>query len=558
MNKKYIVGVIVLLLIILVGQKLLQKSVDSFSIARVYRGNIVQEISEVGQVKRGEAINLSFQNSGKIESIYIKVGDSVQRNSILGKLDKGQLEIQLTDAKANLALNQSKLDKLLSGSTEEEIQTKQIVIDNAVISLFSAEKSLEDIKASSENDLSAYYEDALNLLDVTYLKIYNSFTVVDSLLISYFNQNTQEGIKVKAAKNTINTALNNAEIYIEIAKNEPDYDNTDRAISETKDSLDEVYAALNVVREICQTSFYKNIVSSADKTFLNNERTYINTAQDNLSNAEQNISSTLISNETNIAAAESVVESAKGTLKLTENDLSLLTALPREEDVLLHEAQVNQAKAQVALLEKKIDDTILRSPLSGQIAKIHKREGESASSSDVIILLIPQDPFQIEVDIPEVDIGEIELGDTCKIVLDAFPTIELSGKIVEIEPAETVISQVVYYKIKVSVETEFDKIRSGMTANVDILVDKKEDVLIIPQRALSYKEGETFVKIPVKDGFEEKQIEIGLSGNSSEVEEDMLRHMILNSLRLYRTKFTKGSSLLTKAKIQDCCSSTQR
>lgn len=518
MNKKYIVGVIVLLLIILVGQKLLQKSVDSFSIARVYRGNIVQEISEVGQVKRGEAINLSFQNSGKIESIYIKVGDSVQRNSILGKLDKGQLEIQLTDAKANLALNQSKLDKLLSGSTEEEIQTKQIVIDNAVISLFSAEKSLEDIKASSENDLSAYYEDALNLLDVTYLKIYNSFTVVDSLLISYFNQNTQEGIKVKAAKNTINTALNNAEIYIEIAKNEPDYDNTDRAISETKDSLDEVYAALNVVREICQTSFYKNIVSSADKTFLNNERTYINTAQDNLSNAEQNISSTLISNETNIAAAESVVESAKGTLKLTENDLSLLTALPREEDVLLHEAQVNQAKAQVALLEKKIDDTILRSPLSGQIAKIHKREGESASSSDVIILLIPQDPFQIEVDIPEVDIGEIELGDTCKIVLDAFPTIELSGKIVEIEPAETVISQVVYYKIKVSVETEFDKIRSGMTANVDILVDKKEDVLIIPQRALSYKEGETFVKIPVKDGFEEKQIEIGLSGNSSEVE----------------------------------------
>lgn len=518
MNKKYIIGIIVLLLIIFIGQRLLQKPVDSFSIAQVYRGNIIQEISEVGQVKRGEEINLNFQDSGKIERIYVKVGDNVQRNSVLGKLNRSQLEIQLTDAKASLVLNQSKLDKLLTGSTQEEIQAKQIVIDNAIISLSSVEKSLEDIKAGAENDLSAYYEDALNLLDDAYLKIYNSSSVANSLLTSYFNQNTQEGIKVRNAKNTISTALDNSEIYIGIAKNESEQSYTDTALSETKDSLDKVYNALNIIREICQTAYYRNIVTATDKTSLDNQRTYINTAQSNISNAGQNISSTLISNETNIAVAESAVESAKGNLKLAENDLSLLTASPREEDVLLHEAQVNQAKAQVTLLERKIDDTILRSPLSGQIAKIYKREGESASSSDVVILLIPQDPFQIEVDIPEVDIGEIELGDTCKIVLDAFPTVELSGKIVEIEPAETIISQVVYYKIKVSIETEFDKIRSGMTANVDILTDKKEGVLIIPQRALSYKEGEVFVKIPTKNGFEEKQIEIGLSGNNGEVE----------------------------------------
>ncbi|MFH1643392.1 MAG: HlyD family efflux transporter periplasmic adaptor subunit [Patescibacteria group bacterium] len=518
MNKKNIIGVIFLILFFFIGQKISQKKEEPFAVIQVSRGNIVQEISEVGQVKRGEGINLGFQSSGKIQTIFVKVGESVQKNNVLAKLDMGQLEIQLEDARASLVLYQSKLDKLLAGSTKEEIKVKEIEVENAIVNLDVAQQSLEDVKAQAENTLDAYYEDALNLLDDAYLKIYNSLNVADSIFNNYFNQNTQEGIRVKGAKDTINAALNNSEVYIGIAKNESDQSKTDIAISETKIDLSKVKDALNIIREACQTPLYKNAVLATDKTSLDNQRTYINTAQTNMSNAEQNISSTTIGNEVDIAQAEADVSTAQGNLKSAENNLSLLIASPRKEDVLLHEAQVNQAKAQVALLEKKIDDTILKSPVAGQIAKLYKREGESAIGSDIVILLIPQDPFQVEVDIPEVDIGDIKLDSKCKIVLDAFPSLELSGKIVEIEPAETIISQVVYYKIKISIESETDKIKPGMTANVDILIDSREDVLIIPQRALNYKENRAFVKIPAGNEFEEKQIEIGLSGSNGEIE----------------------------------------
>jgi len=158
--------------------------------------------------------------------------------------------------------------------------------------------------------------------------------------------------------------------------------------------------------------------------------------------------------------------------------------------------------------------------VAGQITKKNKKIGEQvqASSSDSVFSLLPQEPFQIEVDIPEVDISNVELGNPCRITIDAFPEIEFEGEVIEIEPAETVISGVVYYKIKVNFDLEFEGVKPGMTANVVIITDSKENALIIPQRAITEKEGKRFVKVPFEKSFKEIEIEIGIKGTRGEIE----------------------------------------
>lgn len=146
----------------------------------VSRGNISQEVSESGVVKKGEEINLSFKNTDKIEKIYVGVGDKVKSGQILAKLETTQSEIELRESQAALEVAQAQLNKLLAGATSEEIKVAETEVKNNEISL----------EISKEN-LNQAYGDALNILDDTYLKIYNAFNTVVTIQRNYFNSNYQ-------------------------------------------------------------------------------------------------------------------------------------------------------------------------------------------------------------------------------------------------------------------------------------------------------------------------------------------------------------------------------
>jgi len=255
-----------------------------------------------------------------------------------------------------------------------------------------------------------------------------------------------------------------------------------------------------------ETLLYKDLVSSTDKSTLDTHKLNINTVYTNVVGSQQNISTTKINNQTDIDTAQSQVSDLENQLK--------------ESEVGLYQAQINQAKAQIDILENQLEDATLKSPVSGQITKVNKRIGETVQpmTQDIVISLIPEEPFQIKVDIPEVDIGKIDLGNICKITLDAFHEIEFSGKVIEIEPAETIIQGVVYYKTKISLEMEDKKIKPGMTANVSIIADSKENVLIIPQRAVIEKNGKKFVRVPLDTTFKEVEVQTGLRGSEGEIE----------------------------------------
>ncbi|PIY78846.1 MAG: hypothetical protein COY82_00305 [Parcubacteria group bacterium CG_4_10_14_0_8_um_filter_35_7] len=188
-------------------------------------------------------------------------------------------------------------------------------------------------------------------------------------------------------------------------------------------------------------------------------------------------------------------------------------------DIASLRAQVAQAKAQLDLVREKEASATLKAPLDGLITKVHFSKGEQVSLAAPVISMLGKDSLEIEVDIPEADITKVEMGDKADITLDAFGDDVIFGsKVVSIEPAETLIQGVIYYKVKVAFEKKTGGIKSGMTANVDIKTDEKENVLFIPQKAIQEKNGEKLVKILKGEESEERKVVLGLRGDEGMIE----------------------------------------
>lgn len=474
-------------------------------------GTVVKEVSETGAVKISEQINLGFKYAGRINELYVKTGDSVELGQSLAKTDTDQLYIELAEAQAAYEVAQADYNKLLAGSSSEEIKVAESDVLSAQIALDNKKQVLEDVKADAEEDLDQDYEDALDDLDGAYLKIYNAFNVSSDIQRKYFTGSDQEGVNVRNNKYIIENALNGADYYIDQARSGSQND-VDAALLEVKILLLRVRDSLEIIRNMTETSLYRDTVTSTDKTSLDTQKTNINTGYTNILTAQQDIATTKITNQTNINSAQAGVATAEASLQKKQDELALKKSGPTRENINLYLAKIKQAQANVSLLQNKISEAVLKSPAKGQIAAINKRAGETVQPTDSIISFLPDGPFQVEVDIYEEDIIEVKLNDPVRINLPAFPNETFLGRVILIDPAEKLIDGVVYYEVNIIFNTFREEIKPGMTADIIIETAKKENVLVIPKGALKKINGDKIVRILEKGKIQERKIEIGLEG----------------------------------------------
>jgi len=517
MKKKIIIIAISLIVVLGVGSCafFLRNGKAEYVTEKVSLGVVIKEVAETGAVKVSEKIDVGFKYSGRIDNIYIKVGDEVLVGQELARLDTDQAYIELAEANAALAVAEADYGRLLAGSSEEEIKVAETEVNNAQVTLDNAKQSLENVKADAEEDLTQAYEDAVDYLDSAYLKIYNAYNDVSNLQRDYFTATDQESLNVKASKNTLSDGVNETKDYINEAKVEYDQAKIDTALLEVKEILTSARNALEVARNMSESIGYRDSVSAADKTDLDNHKSYVNTAYTNITSARQTVSTTKITNQTNTNTAEATVASAEVSLQKYRDQLELKKAGPTQESINLYLAKIDQAKASVSFLNNKIAESVLRSPLAGQVTDINKRKGETAQPTDYIVSLLPMGQLQVEVDIYEEDIVEVKEGNPVNIILPAFPDNELKGKVVSIDPAEKLIGGVVYYEVNIIFEEELEGIKPGMTADIAIEVEMKEGVIAVPKEALKRKGGDKIVRILNRSKIEERVVQVGIEGDDS-------------------------------------------
>jgi RND family efflux transporter MFP subunit len=521
-NKKYLTVIAVVAIIVvgfIVYKFVFSNKNQNQNVFVVQKSDIVQEVTVTGQVRKGDKINLAFLNSGRLKSVFVKVGDKVEKGDVLARLDIRDLEIQLEEARAGLALAESKLDKLLAGKTQEEILLAETKVLNAQKSLEESQKTLGKTKILAEQSLQSYYETGLDDIRGAYLKADNAYNDIDPIKRNYFHFYDLVSVRVQDAVKVIGEKRDALNSELSSVNSNSSGSEIEKVLQNSEDNLEAISDALSIIRSSCEDSSYRSLISSADKTTIDTHRSYINTILASIRTDKSNIFTTKATNELNIAKAENSVATYQASLDETIKNLDVLKAKPREEDVNYAEAEVNQMKASASLLEKKIIDSNIFAPISGQIVEINKEIGEIVSLTDgPVFVEIADLPFEIEIDVSEVDSAKLKVGNRAEIVLDALPNEKFSGEIIEIDPAGKEISGVIYYKTKVSLTSDNPGIRPEMTANVTIFTASKEQVLVIPLNALIFKEDKKVVRVFVGKEIKEIEIETGIMDSKGFVE----------------------------------------
>ena len=487
-KNKIVIIVLIVLLIFSIYQAFFKKDKDGFDFTEVTRGTITQEISETGKIQKGEEINLNFKNSGKIEKIYVKIGDNVSANQDLAKLDTSQLYIQLKEAEANF--NIIKAQK-----------------SDAQISLEDAQDKLEDATATADETIKEVYKGATIALDDAYLKTYNASTFVNFLRLTYFNKSDDYSVTVLNDKIRIEAIVAGIKPYIDDARSSLKEEDINLALSRVGDELSTVKEILTEIRGIIETPVYRDLVLSTDKSILDTHKLNINTVYANITSAQQDISLTKINNKTNIDTAQSNVSSLENKLK--------------QSGAGLYQAQLSQVEAQIALLENQINDATLKTPVEGQIIKVNKREGElvQPTSQDALITILPKVSFELETNIYEEDVIKMEIGNPVEISLIAIPDKVFNGKVAVIDPSEELVEGVVYYKVTIVFDEELPQgAKPGMTADVKIITSEIKNVLTVPQEAIQEKNGNKIVQVFKNGKTEDRDITTGLEGSDDLIE----------------------------------------
>ena len=207
--------------------------------------------------------------------------------------------------------------------------------------------------------------------------------------------------------------------------------------------------------------------------------------------SEELAASDLVS-QNDLEIARVSLESARARLAQAAASLKQAEAqiISREAGIAQARAQVVQAEAQVNQARVNLEYTDITSPVDGVVISREVDVGQTvaASMSAPLLFLIANDLSQMRViaSVDEADIGLLAESNDVEFSVDAFPNERFTGTIEEIRLNPQTTQNVVTYNVIVAVSNPDLKLKPGMTANITVTVDRRDNVLSVPNAALRY------------------------------------------------------------------------
>ena len=156
----------------------------------------------------------------------------------------------------------------------------------------------------------------------------------------------------------------------------------------------------------------------------------------------------------------------------------------------LKEAQVNQAEAMLKQARIDLDYTKIVSSVDGEVISREVEVGQTvaASFNTPTLFYVAEDltKMQIEASVVEADIAKVKEGQKVEFAVDSFPDEVFEGVVTQVRNNPITTSNVVTYEVIIGIDNKDLKIKPGMTANVEIITAEKEDVLLVPNKALRF------------------------------------------------------------------------
>lgn len=523
--------------------------------------NLVKKVHVTGKIESAQGVSLAFEVSGKAQKVMAKSGDTVKAGQTLISLNNADVAAQVDQAQSNvesargqlanlqaaLAIQQAKLDELLIGARSEDVALSEQKLTNAQKSYTDAKNNLDSTKQKAETDLQNLYDgsqdviqDAAAKATDALIKQTDDFFFNDSTenpQLTFLVVDTQAKYTAETGRVVAGKALTRLQAAAgSTAKNtgtiEANLQAARTEIIAIRDYLNQLQIAVNLAVGLGQST------TTAYQTAINAARTNTNSAVSSIEQRIQALAAQKAANTSLIAQAQSQLTQAESASAIAQGELTLKKAGATQEQIRAQQGYVDQAKAAVRSQEAQIryaqsnlrgasaslDKTVLKSPVDGVVGKVDVKAGEIVTALKDIVTIVSSSKYEIKANIAEVDIAQVKIGDHATVTLDAYGSEQkFDAIVVSVDLAETVVSNVTTYVATLHFAQSDDRIKAGMTAGVDIVSDKKDGALVVPQRAISLnKAGQKVVKVLKSQGkkqvTEERLVITGLSGSDGMIE----------------------------------------
>lgn len=210
------------------------------------------------------------------------------------------------------------------------------------------------------------------------------------------------------------------------------------------------------------------------------------------------------------ASAETIAD-ADEKLALTEAQLNDARRNSERLKDGADPAEVAAAKARVAAAQSTLNLAFLAAPFDGTITQAEPSIGDQVSAGSVAFRVDDISHLLVDVQVSEVDINSVAVGQSATLTFDAIFGKEYHGQVVEVGQAGDTVQGVVNFTVTVELSDADEFVKPGMTAAVNVVVQEEKDVLLIPNRAVRLVNAERVVYVLVDGQPKPVKVELGSS-----------------------------------------------
>jgi HlyD family secretion protein len=494
--KTYVFGLLVLVVVGLFAYFTWgRKAPSPYETITVTAAPMQQIVSVTGKVEAQQSVDLGFSIAGTIATVGAQVGQTVNAGDVLTELDASDLTAQLSQGEAQVDAAQAQLASLQAGTRPEQIAVTQAQVA-------SDQSALIQANAAAVNSLQSAYAQSDDAVHNKVDQFFNNpRTATPTLLFTTSNSQLQSTIQSERA--AAEPVL--ASWQSEVASLSSTQDLANAEVHAQAD-LAQFAQLLSDANAVLNAAVY---TTSVTQSTVNGYITSVATARANI-NAAQTALTTAITAQT----------AATSALSKDQKTLALQQAGATADDIAAQEAQVMAAQANVQMLQAKLENTMLRAPFSGVVTRQDAKSGAAATPGTTLVSLASKNAYEIETYVAEADIAKVALGNSANVTLDAYgDSVPFTAKVISIDPAETVLEGVSTYKVDLLFTSMPQPVKSGMTANTDIITATRSSALSVPARAVYQNNGMQYVKVLHADGTtEERKVTTGIQGSDGSVE----------------------------------------
>ena len=473
-----------------------------YVLSQVSTSTVLSTVTGTGQITVSNQLDVKSKVSGEVLSVYVSPGDKVNAGDLMMHLDSTDAEKTLRDAKISLQSAQIALQKLVAPADNLTLLQAQNNVSKA-----------NQTKVDAVSALAKSYDDGFNITANTFLDLPNVMSGLQSILYS-----STQGLSTGGQWN-IDYYATVAALYDSRAtgykddtdakyqaafsaynQNYTDFKASSRfsGATTTENLINETYNTTKLIAEAVKSStnliqFYQDQLTAHNLKSVSQ----VTTALSNLNNYTSLTNSDLL----NLFGAKSSIQNNKDSVinadqQIAESNISLTKTETGADplDIQTNKLSLLQRQNAVDDAQTNIYNYYIRAPFSGIIAAVNFKKMETVGSGSAVVTLISDEKFA-QTTLNEVDASKVKVGDKATLTFDAIDGLTISGSVAEIDPLGTVSQGVVTYNVKIKMDTQDDRIKSGMSFSATIITDTAIGVLTVPASAVKTNGSGSYVQV---------------------------------------------------------------